>query len=83
MFAPTAPGGMDASASWVNLAMAASTFAVETWLLLRFVRCLPASSGASGAKATTAASTAAICFKRLVFIFVVGLGGSVASNEGS
>lgn len=71
MFAPTAPLGKAASSSCVNLAIIASIFAAEIWPLLRFVRCLAASSGAQGAKATTRANTAAICFGSLVFIFFV------------
>jgi hypothetical protein len=54
------------------LAIAASTLAIEMWLLLRFFRFLAASSGASGAKATTMANAAVNCFRRLLFIFLWG-----------
>ena len=70
MFAPTAPLGKAASSSCVNLAIVASIFAAETWPLLPFVRCLAASSGAQGAKATTMANAAAICVRSLVQSFL-------------
>jgi hypothetical protein len=73
MLAPTAPLGKDASSSCVNLAITASTLAIEMWLLLRFFRCLAASSGASGAKATTMANAIVSCLRRLLFIFLWGV----------
>jgi hypothetical protein len=67
MFAPTAPLGKAASSSCVNLAIVASIFAAETW---PFIRCLAASSGTQGAKATTMATAAAICVRSLVQSFL-------------
>ena len=70
MFAPSAPLGKAASSSCVNLAISASIFAAETRPLLRCLRCFAASSGANGARTTRIANIAAICFKRLFFIFL-------------
>jgi hypothetical protein len=83
MFAPTAPGGKAASSSCVNWAIAASTFAMETWLLLRFLRCLAASSGAKGAKATKMANAPAICLENLFFIVLRGTGRLATSYKGN
>ena len=69
-FAPNAPRGKAASSSCVNLAISASIFAAETWPLLRCLRCFAASSGANGARTTRIANIAAICFRRLFFIFL-------------
>jgi len=69
MVAPRAPLGKAASSSCVNLAIAASTFSTETWLLLRFFRCFAASSAAKGSRTSIMANTAPICFTSLAFTF--------------
>jgi hypothetical protein len=63
------------------LAIAASTFAMETSLSLRFFCCLAASSGVTDAKAIRMASTAAICLRSLLLIFCRGKAAMLRHTE--
>ncbi len=73
---PSVPGGNFERSSWAYCAAFFCTFlapksSFERWLPCFFLLlCFAASSGANGAKATRMASTADICFRKLVFIFL-------------
>ena len=70
---PRAPLGNAANSSCVNLAIIASIFAAEMWpLLLRCLWRFAASTGASGVKTSSTASTLDVCLKKLVFMLCCG-----------
>ena len=70
MFAPTAPPGKGCQFVVCELGDCSIYFCCRNVALLPFVRCLAASSGTQGAKATTMANAAAICVRSLVQSFL-------------